>query len=46
VTDETLVCPTCGEKVPLDQNPFWVWEQKFYCSERCVRKVATPGRYV
>lgn len=37
-----LICPKCGEKVDESMTPYWVWQQRFYCSEKCVRAIVTP----
>ena len=32
-------CPVCSE--PMDvENIVWVWNAKFYCSEKCCRQAA------
>jgi hypothetical protein len=31
-----VICPKCGEPVRPDET-LWSWNQKWYCSEGCVR---------
>lgn len=40
-----LYCPKCGEEIPVDQ-PFWNWQGKWYCSEKCARAVSNQTRII
>ena len=36
--DTKVICPGCGQNITTDL-PLWVWRTKWYCSEKCVRRM-------
>lgn len=34
-------CPSCGGPVPEDT--VWIYQQKFYCTEKCAARARTKG---
>jgi len=31
-----LYCPQCSKRISADET-LWTWQNKWYCSEKCVR---------
>lgn len=40
--ETAIICPTCGTDISTEK-PLWVLLNRWYCSERCVRKVRAMG---